>query len=169
MLTLQINNSFQSYSCHSELEASDEDFEVLSLNVKGLLGWLGARGRRGLGKHFYLQMRLLLPLLLQHIYSTLRPNRLPCHSELETSDEDAEVPNLIAEDLLGRPGFEGWLCNSKKTEDATAQSTLTQHCAPTRAEPPCTLQARRSICQPRVLSPPPLKRKLAKTATHINH
>ena len=67
-----------------------------------------------MGKHFYLQMHLLLPRLLQHIYPALRPNRLPCHSELETSDEDAEVPSLIAEGLLGRPGFEGWLCNSKK-------------------------------------------------------
>ena len=35
----------QSYSCHSELEASDENFEVLSLNGKGLLGWLGASGK----------------------------------------------------------------------------------------------------------------------------
>ena len=47
------------------------------------------------------------------------------------------------------------LQQQKKTEDAAAQSTLTQHCAPTRAEPPCTLQARRPICQPSMMSPPP--------------
>ena len=69
----------QSYSCHSELEASDEDFEVLSLNVKGLLGWLGARGKTWLVKAFLPADALALtPLAAAHIpRSAPKPSTLP--------------------------------------------------------------------------------------------
>ena len=80
MLTLQIyNDSDQSYSCHSELEASDKDFEVLSLNVKGLLGRLGARGKTWLGKAFLPADALALtPLAAAHIpRSAPKPSTLP--------------------------------------------------------------------------------------------